>query len=150
MLKEVMWSQDFLGGMHIAESDEEVEATSSVQDQDGKHALGVSAADGMNGMILTELSLDKLLIMQNKLGYDGKNLGVAITPGYDPKNGAIWFPHKVSAAEIEKNNVGAIGELNVSDGQSTLRDSWMMLWPVSEYYAFTDQRKANTAQNPFF
>ncbi|MEH6629054.1 MAG: hypothetical protein V7739_21680, partial [Motiliproteus sp.] len=48
LLKEVMWSQDFLGGMHVAESDEEVEANSTTQDQDGIHALGVSAADGMN------------------------------------------------------------------------------------------------------
>ncbi|OMH25278.1 hypothetical protein [Motiliproteus sp. MSK22-1] len=150
LLKEVMWSQDFLGGMHIAENDEEVEATSSQQDQDGVHALGVSAADGMNGMILTELSLDKLLIMQNQLGYDGKKLGVTITPDYDPTKGAIWFPHKVAAEEVAKNNVGAIGKLSVSDGQSTLRDSWMMLWPVSEYFAFSDQRKANTAQNPSF
>ena len=40
LLKEVMWSQDFLGGMHVAETDEEVEAASATMDQDGKHKLG--------------------------------------------------------------------------------------------------------------
>lgn len=40
LLKEVMWSRDFLGGMHVAETDEEVEAASATMDQDGKHKLG--------------------------------------------------------------------------------------------------------------
>ncbi|MCW8886179.1 MAG: hypothetical protein OQK12_13160 [Motiliproteus sp.] len=150
LLKEVMWSQDFLGGMHVAETDEEVEASSSIQDQDGVHALGVSAADGMNGMILTELSLDKLLILQEQLGFDGKNLGAKITPNYDPEKEAIWFPHQVAVKEGENNGVKSIAGLEVSDARSTLRDTWLMLWPVSEYYAFSDQRKANTGQNPAF
>ena len=150
LLKEVMWSQDFLGGMHIAASDEEVEAESSTQDQDGVHALGVSAADGMNGMILTELSLDKLLILQDSLGYDGKKLGAAITPDYDPTQGAVWFPHKVSVKEGSNNGLNAINKLTVADASSSLRDNWLLLWPVSEYFAYSDQRQANTGQNPAF
>lgn len=150
LLKEVMWSQDFLGGMHVAASDEEVEANSSVQDQDGVHALGVSAADGMNGMILTELSLDKLLILQESLGYNGKQLGAAINPDYDPTKEPIWFPHRVTVTEGSSNGLNAINELTVTDTRSTLRDTWLMLWPVSEYFAFTDQRQANTGQNPAF
>jgi len=148
LLKEVMWSQDFLGGMHITATDEEVEAESATMDQDGKHSLGVSAADGFNGMLLTEMSIDKLLIMQEQLGFDGKSLGVKITPNYDPKNGAIWFPHKVAVSVNQHNQANAIASLSITNKASTLRDTWQMLWPLAEFYAFTDQRLANTGQNP--
>lgn len=149
-LKEVMWSQDFLGGMHVTTTDEEVEATSSTMDQDGKHSLGVSAADGFNGVILTEMSLDKLLVLQQQLGYDGSKLGVKFGPDYDATKKPIWFAHKVAVQETQRNNVNNLGKLTVKDGSSSLRDTWMLLWPVSEFYAFTDQRTANTAQNPAF
>ncbi|WP_310596752.1 hypothetical protein [Aeromonas aquatica] len=150
LLKEVMWSQDFLGGMHVAESDEEVEAASSTMDQDGKHKLGVSAADGFNGMMLTEQSIDKLAILQGQLGFDGKQLGAKVSPQYDPAKGVVYFPHQVKVTETSKNDVGAIGKLAVVDGSAQLRDAWMLLWPLSEFYAFTDQRSANTNQNPAF
>ncbi|MFM5464334.1 hypothetical protein [Aeromonas simiae] len=150
LLKEVMWSQDFLGGMHVADTDEEVEASSAKMDQDGKHKLGVSAADGFNGMMLTEQSLDKLALLQSRLGYDGKQLGVAITPQYDPAKGVIYFPHQVKVTETRANEAGAIDKLEVVDGSAQLRDAWMLLWPLSEFYAFTDQRSANTNQNPAF
>jgi hypothetical protein len=149
-LKEVMWSQDFLGGMHITESDEEVEATSSKMDQDGKHSLGVSAADGFNGMILTELSIDKLIILQDQLGFDGNTLGASFGPDYNPKNGVVYFPHKVAVIEGQNNGVNSINSLKVTDSSSQLEDIWLTLWPVSEFYAYTDQRVANTAQNPAF
>lgn len=150
LLKEVMWSQDFLGGMHTVEGDEEVEAASAKMDQDGKHALGVSAVDGMNGVILTELSIDKMLMLQDQLGFDGKTLGAKVTPDYDPTKQAIWFPHAIAVEETEKNGVNAIGKMTVSAAESTLRDTWMLLWPTSEFFAFSDQRSANTAQNPAF
>ncbi|MGF1721193.1 hypothetical protein L4D20_14235 [Vibrio kyushuensis] len=150
LLKEVMWSQDFLGGMHVTESDEEVEAESSKMDQDGVHSLGVSAADGFNGMLLTEMSIDKMLIMQEQMGFDGKKLGVKFGPDYNPQNGPIWFAHKVAVTEGTANGVNSIKSLKVSDSASTLRDTWSMLWPVSEYFAYTDQRVANSAQNPAF
>ncbi|UGA57301.1 hypothetical protein [Vibrio sp. VB16] len=149
-LKEVMWSQDFLGGMHVTESDEEVEADSAVMDQDGVHSLGVSAADGFNGMMLTEMSIDKLQIMQAQLGFDGKKLGAKFGPDYDPKNGPVWFAHKVAVNEGNENQVKSITSLKVSDGSSQLRDTWLMLWPTAEFFAYTDQRTANTAQNPAF
>ena len=150
LLKEVMWSQDFLGGMHVIESDEEIEAESATQDQDGVHALGVSAVDGMNGVILTELSVDKMLMLQQQLGYNGKQLGSAITPNYDPAKGAVWFPHQVAVTEGKQNGVKSVESLQVVDGSSSLRDTWLMLWPVSEYFAFSDQRQANSQQNPAF
>ncbi|MGY2437577.1 hypothetical protein ACW4FQ_31055, partial [Escherichia coli] len=42
------------------------------------------------------------------------------------------------------------GKLEVVDDSAQLRDAWMMLWPLSEFYAFSDQRTANTNQNPAF
>ncbi len=150
LLKEVMWSQDFLGGMHVTETDEEVEADSAKMDQDGKHSLGVSAADGFNGMMLTEMSIDKLQIMQEQLGFNGKELGVKFGPDYNPANGAIWFAHKVAVEEGSESGVKSIKGLKVTDATSSLRDTWQMLWPVGEFFAFTDQRTANSAQNPAF
>ncbi len=147
-LKEVMWSEDCLGGMHITESAGEVESNSAIMDQDGVHSLGVSAADGFNGMMLTEMSIDKLIIMQNQLAYNGKTLGVDFGPDYSPEQGPIWFPHKVAVSETKINGVNALGKLNVTDSRSTLRDTWQMLWPLAEFFAFTDQRMANSGQNP--
>jgi len=146
----VMWAQDFLGGMHTIEGDEEVEAESATMDQDGVHALGVSTADGFNGVILAEITWDKLLTLRDRFGYDGKTLGVKLTPDYDPADGAVWFPHRVAVTEKVANGVKAIGGLEVTDGRSTLRDSWMLLWPLSEMYAFADQRDVNVNQNPAF
>ncbi len=150
LLKEVMWSQDFLGGMHVIENDDEVEATSSKMDQDGKHALGVSSADGLNGVLLTEISVDKMLYLQEQLAFDGKKLGAKITPQYNPNKNPIWFPHAISLKEKEQNKRHAISKLKVKNASSTLRDSWMLLWPLSEYFAYTDQRTNNSAQNPAF
>ncbi|WP_299013815.1 hypothetical protein [uncultured Photobacterium sp.] len=150
LLKEVMWSQDFLGGMHVTETDEEVEADSATMDHDGKHSLGVSAADGFNGMMLTEMSIDKLQIMQQQLGFDGKKLGVKFGPDYDPAKGPIWFAHKVAVTEGTNNGVKSIAGLKVTDSASTLRDTWSVLWPVAEFFAFSDQRTANSGQNPAF
>jgi hypothetical protein len=150
MLKDVMWSQDFLGGMHLIEGDEEVEAASSDMDQDGKHALGVSSADGLNGVVLTEIIWDKMLTLQKEFGFDGKKLGVKILPDYSPSNGPIWFPNKVSVTEKTANGVKAIDQLKVTNAASTLRDTWMLLWPLSEVYAYSDQRTVNKNQNPAF
>lgn len=148
--KDIMWAQDFLGGMHIISNDEEVEADTSKMDQDGKHALGVSSADGFNGMVLAEIAHERVLNLQANLGFDGKKLGAKITPNYDPSKKAVWFPHKTAVTEGVKNGVKSIKSLKVVDGKSTLRDTWMLLWPMSEYYAFSDQRVENKNQNPAF
>lgn len=150
MLKDVMWAQDFLGGMHVKESDEEVEAESAAMDQDGVHALGVSAADGVNGVLLTEITWDKLLMLRDHLAYDGKAMGAKLTGAYDPAKGPIWFPTRVAVSEVEKDGVKALGDLTVTDKASTLRDSWMLLWPLAEVYAFSDQRDMHPSQNPAF
>ncbi len=150
MLKEVMWAQDFMGGMHDAASDEEVDAESSNQDQDGTYKLGVSAADGFNGLVLTEQTLDKLTFLQQGMGYDGKRLGVSIPADYDPKKSPIWFPHKLVNSPAEKNGFSSLANVSVEQGHSELRDTWMLLWAVSEFFAYSDQRAANQQQNPGF
>ncbi|TPW32973.1 hypothetical protein FJU11_00800 [Pararhizobium mangrovi] len=151
MLKDVMWAQDFLGGMHVQSSDAEVDdISSSDMDHDGKHKLGVSAADGVNGMLLTEISWDRLLMLRNRFGYDGESLGARISPDYDATKDPVWFPAKVAVDFTQKNGVKALGDLKVEDGASTLRASWMMLWPLAELYGYTDQRTANENQNKAF
>lgn len=150
LLKDTMWAQDFLGGMHIVENDEEVEATSSDMDKTGKYALGVSSADGVNGAILTELAHERILYLQEKLGYNGKKLGVSFTPSYSASKNPIWFAHKVAVTEAKANGTKSVGKLKVQEGHSSLRDTWQLLWPVSEFYAYSDQRSSNEAQNPAF
>ncbi len=145
LLKEVMWSQDFLGGMHVTETDEEVEAESADMDHSDTYSLGVSAFDGFNGMLLTEQAIDKLLILRDQLAYNGKALGAKATGSQ-----RAWFPHRVKVEEKQVQGVNAIGSLIVEDGRSTLRDHWQLLWPVAEFYAMADQRQANKGQNPGF
>jgi hypothetical protein len=151
LLKDVMWSQDFLGGMHVTASDEEVDDIASTDmDHDGKHSLGVSSADGVNGMLLTEITWDKLLTLRDRFGYDGKTLGAALGPDYDAAKHPVWFPNKVTVALDEKNGVNALGALAVADGGSSLRNTWMLLWPLAEAYGFTDQRTENKNENKAF
>jgi hypothetical protein len=151
LLKDVMWSQDFLGGMHVTDSDEEVDDIASTDmDHDGKHSLGVSSADGVNGMLLTEITWDKLLTLRDRFGYDGKTLGAAIGPDYDASKHPVWFPNKVSVTLDQKNGVNALSALTVADGGSSLRNTWMLLWPLAEAYGFTDQRTENKNENKAF
>ena len=151
LLKDVMWSQDFLGGMHVTAGDEEVDDIASTDmDHDGTHSLGVSSADGVNGMILTEITWDKLTTLRDRFGYDGKTLGAAIGPDYDATKAPVWFPNKVAVTLDQKNGVNALGSTTVSDGGSALRNVWTLLWPLAEAYGFTDQRTANQNQNKAF
>lgn len=151
LLKDVMWAQDFLGGMHVTDTDEEVgDVGSPDMDHDGTHSLGVSSADGVNGMILTEISWDKLLMMRDRFGYDGQKLGAKIGPDYDAAKAPVWFPNKVAVTLDTKNGVNDVAGLKLTDGGSSLRNTWMMLWPLAEMYGFTDQRQANTGQNNAF
>ena len=149
MLKDVMWSQDFLGGMHTTAGNEEVDAKHATMDHSSTYALGVSAPDGMNGMILTEMIWDRLLTLQQRFGYDGKQLGASITPQYSAQQ-PIWFPHQIQVIETTRHGLKAIDQLKVTDSRSTLRDTWQLLWPLSEFFAFSDQRLANRQQNPAF
>ncbi len=151
MLKDVMWSQDFLGSMHKTSDDSEVDDIPTPEaDSDGKVALGDNAADGLNGVVLTNITWDKLLTLRDKFGFDGKTLGAAIGPDYDPASHPVWFPNKVAVSLEQKNGANALGDLKVTDGGSSLRSTWMLLWPLSELYGFADQRTANGNKSKFF
>jgi hypothetical protein len=151
LLKDVMWAQDFLGGMHVTASDEEVDDIPSTDmDHDGKHSLGVSSSDGVNGMILTEITWDKLLTLRDRFGYDGKTLGAPIGPDYDATKHPVWFPNRVSITLDQKNGVNALGSATMADGGSSLRNTWMLLWPLAEAYGFMDQRSDNKNENKAF
>jgi hypothetical protein len=151
MLKDVMWAQDFLGGMHETAGGKEIDdVPSKDMDHDGKHALGKADDDGMNGMLLTEITWDKLLTLRNRFGYDGKTLGVTIAPAYDAKQQPIWFPNKLSVTLDKKNGVNSLGSLAVIDGGSSLRDNWMLMWALGEMYGLSDQRTANSNQKNSF
>lgn len=149
LLKEVMWSQDFLGGMHTVAGDEEVAATSADQDKGGEFALGVSSVDGLNGVILTEQSLEKMQVLLTRMTYNGKTLGVDVGPGYTAEE-PVWFPHRLAVDTTEQQGATAAAGLSVTDDSARLRDTWMLLWPAAELLAFTDQRSVNTGQNPAF
>jgi hypothetical protein len=150
LLKEVLWAQDFLGGMHRVDNGNEVVAVSSDMDRGGVYALGVSPPDGVTGAILTEQAWDKLRMLRDRLAYDGAKLGAVVDARYDPTKNARWFPHRIALDEVSSGGVNALGVLTVKDARSTLRDTWLLLWPVSEFSAFSDQRQANTGQNPSF
>lgn len=150
LLKDVLWTEDFLGGMHDAVTGEEQDDVSSPQmDQDGKYKLGVADDDGLNGMFLTQISWDKLLMIRDRLLYDGKTLGAALSPDYDASS-PVWIPGKVAVSLTRKNRFNALGDTTVTDAGSSLRGTWLMLWPLGEFYGLTDQRVANgNKQNAF-
>ncbi|WP_233192737.1 hypothetical protein [Acidimangrovimonas sediminis] len=150
LLKDVMWAQDFLGGMHDAQSDEEIDDIPAPDfDKDGKHKLGVSSADGINGVILTQMAWDQLLTLRDQFLYDGKTLGAKLDPSYDGSK-PVWIPAATAVTLSPKNGMNALADLKVSNGASTLRGTWEMLWPLAEMYGYTDQRTANKGQNNAF
>lgn len=151
-LKQALWAGDFLGGLHKVDSDEELEASSSKDDDDENIALGVSSADGMQGAILTEQIWNKLNYIRSSLFYDanGKKLTAGAGSKYDPANGFVYLPHKIEVEEDGNEQAPNAKQLTVKDTRSVLQDQWLMLWPASEFYGMTDQRPENKAQNPAF
>lgn len=151
LLKEVLWAQDFLGGLHTVADDAEVAAESADQDRDPAFALGVSAADGLNGVLLTEISHDKLLLTRDRLIGDGERLGLRPGPAYDGTR-PLWIPSRIIATlHGEAADGRALAGLTIADAASSLRGTWLLLWSLGEWFAFTDQRTAaRPAGNPAF
>ncbi|MEY8349683.1 hypothetical protein AALF16_15520 [Bacillus cereus] len=151
-LKQTLWAGDFLGGFHTLDKDEELEATSSTQDQAANVRLGKSSADGMQGVILTEEIWNKLAYIRDGLFYDAnaKQLTSGIGSKYNPDNGLVYLPHEIKVNEEENGGIAKAGGLEVKDARSMLRDQWMMLWPTAEFFGMTDQRPDNKSVNPAF
>jgi hypothetical protein len=151
-LKQALWAGDFLGGFHTVDKDEEMEPQTPNDDKDENVALGVSSADGMQGMILTEQIWNKLNFVRDHLFYNikGQELTKAEGSKYDPAKGLVYLPHKIKVVENGEDLAPNAKELVVEDSRSLLQDQWLMLWPASEFYGMTDQRPANKNQNPAF
>ncbi|MCG3086279.1 hypothetical protein JEG43_08550 [Anoxybacillus sp. LAT_35] len=151
-LKQALWAGDFLSAFHTVDKDEEVEAKTANDDQHSNIALGVSSADGMQGMILTEQIWNKLLFIRDHLFYDAKNDKLtSLNKGtYDPEKGFVYLPHQVEVVENGDNQAPDAQQLILKDKRSFLQDQWLMLWPAAEFFGMTDQRKANKNQNPAF
>ncbi|WP_027410473.1 hypothetical protein [Anoxybacteroides tepidamans] len=151
-LKQALWAGDFLGGLHTVDKDEELEAKTSTDDQDPNIALGVSSADGMQGMILTEEIWNKLNFVRDHLFYDAKKqaLTKAIGSQYEPQKGFVYLPHQIEVVEDGNELAPKAKQLLVKDKRSLLQDQWLMLWPASEFYGMTDQRPDNKNQNSAF
>lgn len=150
-LKQALWAGDFLGGFHTVDKDEELEAAAADQDKDANIRLGVSSADGFQGVILTEEIWNKLAYIRDGLFYDSKTKQLTSGTGsqYNPANGLVYLPHEIKVTE-EGEEAAKASKLEVSDPRSLLRDQWLMLWPASEFYGMTDQRPDNKNVNPSF
>lgn len=151
-LKQALWAGDFLSGFHTVDKEEEVEANTPTDDKNPNIALGVSSADGMQGMILTEEMWNKLNFVRDYLFYDIKQQGLTKAAGskYDPSEGLVYLPHEIEVIEDGDELAPKAKQLIVKDARSLLQDQWLMLWPASEFYGMTDQRPDNTNQNPAF
>lgn len=151
-LKQALWAGDFLSALHTVDKDEEIEAKTANDDQHSNIALGVSSADGMQGMILTEQIWNKLLFIRDHLFYDAKNDKLtSLNKGtYEPEKGFVYLPHQVEVVENGDDQAPDAQQLILKDKRSFLKDQWLMLWPAAEFFGMTDQREANKNQNPAF
>lgn len=152
MLKQALWTSDFLGGLHTVDTEEELEGQTSSDDNDQNIKLGVSPADGMQGMILAEEIWNKLAFIRDGLFYDASagKLVSGAGSSYDPKRGLVYLPHEIAVTEIDSTEFPGPQAMKVTDTDSILQDQWLMLWPLSEYYGVTDQREENVNRNPAF
>lgn len=116
-LKQALWLGDFLGNMHTVDQDEEREPDSSTADKDGKLKLGVSSADGFQGMILTEEVWNKLAFIRENLFYDGKADRLTSSTGakYNPASGFVYLPHKIEVVENGADGFYKAASLRVTD-----------------------------------
>ncbi|MCD5325531.1 MULTISPECIES: hypothetical protein [Pontibacillus] len=152
-LKQSLWAGDFMGGFHTVDGDEELEAESADGDSDENIALGVSSADGMQGLILTEEIWNKVNYVRDSLFYSANDQGLTqaqLGDSYNPEEGLVYLPHKIAVTEDGNDQAANAESLEVSDASSQLRDQWLMLWPSAEFYGMTDQRPANENVNPAF
>ncbi|WP_027092187.1 hypothetical protein [Cohnella thermotolerans] len=151
MLKQALWAGDFLGNFHSKDKDEELDAAST-DPKDANVALGVSSADGLQGMILTEEIWNKLLTIRQGLFYDAKSGSLTAGKGaaYDASQGLSYLPHSIAVTENGDKDYPGAQQYKVTDARSLLRDQWLTLWPAAEFYGMVDQRPANVNRNPAF
>ncbi|MFC0186810.1 hypothetical protein ACFFJY_00855 [Fictibacillus aquaticus] len=152
-LKQALWAGDFMGGFHTVDKDEELAGETPKDDDDKNIRLGVSSADGMQGVILTEEIWNKLNYVHDSLFYQSAKgeLGKAgLGSEYDPSKGFVYLPHATEVTEGGSEAAPNAESLNVTDKSSKLNDQWMMLWPSAEFFGMTDQRADNKNTPPSF
>ncbi|MFC7371892.1 hypothetical protein ACFQPF_09395 [Fictibacillus iocasae] len=152
-LKQALWAGDFMGGFHTVDKDEELAGETMKDDADKNIRLGVSSADGMQGVILTEEIWNKINYIHQSLFYQSakEQLGKAgLGSEYDPAKGLVYLPHATEVTEGGNEAAPNAESLNVTDKRSVLNDQWMMLWPSAEFFGMTDQRADNKNTPPSF
>lgn len=152
-LKQALWAGDFMGGFHTVDGDEELGGETSTDDHDENVALGVSTADGFQGVILTEQIWNKLAYVRNGLFYSSNDQALTeagVGSQYDPSKGFVYLPHKIQVTEDGNDMAVNAKSLEVTDSKSMLSDQWLMLWPAAEFYGMTDQRPENKNVPPSF
>ncbi len=152
-LKQTLWAGDFLGGFHTVDGDEELEGETKNDDADQNVALGVSSADGMQGMFLVEGIWNKLNYIRDGLFYDSTNKELTSAnfgKKYDASKGFVYLPHQIAVEEDGNDQAPKAKAISIKDSRSVLQDQWLMLWPAAEFYGMTDQRKINPNVKPSF
>ncbi len=137
LMKQYLWAQDMLSTFHNANEDEVVpDGVSTPDSLNGKFDpsnnifLGGDNADGFIGQVLTAESINKVLLLINKLSFDGTSLGAVNPATYNPQNGIRYFPHKIEITEgmVIAGLPPRLNSMKVTDKSSHLFDQLSMLW----------------------
>ncbi len=137
LMKQYLWAQDMLSTFHDANEDEVVpDGVSTPDSLNGKFDpsnnifLGGDNADGFIGQVLTAESINKVLLLINKLSFDGTSLGAVNPATYNPQNGIRYFPHKIEITEgmVIAGLPPRLNSMKVTDKSSHLFDQLSMLW----------------------
>jgi len=147
MLKDSLWAQDYMRFMHSTKEDVQINtAPSPDYDKDPDISIGQETTDGFNGQMLTEITWDKMTMLRDRFIFDGTNLGAKLDHSYDATKSPLWIPERINVTLEDKGGAKALGDLTVDQKGSSLRSTWMMLWPLAEFYGYSDQRPANINQ----
>ena len=146
MMKQYLWAQDMLGGLHDVNEDEVAIADGNPDDADGVFDaskgiyFGGDNADGFIGQILTAEAINKTLFVINKLAYDGTNLGAISPATYNPADGIKYFPHGIAVTEamVIAGLPPKMNSLTVVDPKSVLFDQISYLWGALNFKNMAD------------
>ena len=153
--KQYYWAQDMLGAFHDSD-DNEVTPTGTNSpdfpgspdfDPDNNIFYGGNNVDGFIGQVLTAESINKTMFIINNLAYDGTNLGMVDPATYDPVNGIMYFPTRISLTEnIVLSGLPPQGSnFTVLDDTSKLFDQLSYLSGTVEYVNMMDPSNTSDA-----
>ncbi len=147
LMKQYLWAQDMLGGLHDAD-DNPVDPTASSPDSSSNPHFdpannvfyGGDAIDGFIGQVLTAEAINKMLFMNGNLAYDGNSLGAVNPASYTPADGIKYFPHKIAVTEtiVKQGLPPKLSSLEVTDASSELFDQISLLWGTLHFKNMMD------------